>query len=354
MAVRWAYGRGMILVLVAVVLMVACAPPKASQEEKTGATFAMNTVVTQTAYGPRAQEAIQDVNRMLAEQEQRLSLFDESGDIARINQAAGSGQGVEVSAETAALLQQAAALSAQSEGAFAITVAPLTLAWGITGDTPRVVPQEELDSLLPLVDDGLLRLDGQAVILPKRGMGLDLGGIAKGAACAGARDIYEENGVQSALLSIGGNVYARGVKPDGSPWKVGFRDPQGGQESYIASFALQDEVVAVSGGYERFFEQEGKRYIHIIDPRTGYPVESDILSVGVIDPDGAVADFWSTTLFVWGRDKALNYLRQGGKAILLDDQNRLYVSSSLRDSFAMVATSAAGYELYFVEPEASV
>lgn len=341
--------QGMILIgtVLSLALLAGCAAPP---EEYTSASFAMNTVVSQTAYGPRVQQAMQEVNQMLAGQEKRLSLYGGEGDIARINAAAGGG-GTEVAPETAGLLRQAQALSAQSEGAFAVTVAPLTLAWGITGDSPRVVPQEELDGLLPLVDDTLLRVEGQTVWLPKEGMGIDLGGIAKGAACAGARQIYEENGVESALLSIGGNVYARGTKPDGSPWKVGFRDPQGGEESYIATFHLRDEVVAVSGGYERYFEQDGKKYIHIIHPRTGLPVESDILSVGVIDPDGAVADFWSTTLFVWGRDKALGYLRRGGKAVLLDNQNRLYVSAALREDFALVAAAGTGYELHFVEAE---
>ncbi len=318
----------------------------ASVEEYTATTFAMDTLITQSAYGPHAEQAMQLVNAALAQQEQRLSLFSDTGDIARINAAAGAA-GADVSPETAALLQQALALSAGSDGAFAITIAPLTLAWDITGEYPRVVPQAELDALLPLVDDAAVVVDGTHVTLPQAGMGMDLGGIAKGAACTQARQIYEENEVDSALLSIGGNIFAHGTKPDGTPWRIGFRDPAGGQNAYIASFQLTDQVIAVSGGYERFFEQDGKKYIHILDPRTGCPVQSDIASVGAIASDGTVADFYSTTLYVWGKERTLQYMRSGGAAILLDNAGTLYVSESLREGF-MLHEEAGEYPVEFV------
>ncbi|NLW79172.1 MAG: FAD:protein FMN transferase [Ruminococcaceae bacterium] len=338
--------------LVAVAIWRGTAPPAqppansaAAQELHTTATFAMDTLVDQQAYGPNAQDAMRAVNLYLASYDARLSLFAENGDIAAINAAAGNGDWVTVAPETAALLGRALALSAQSEGAFAITVAPLTLAWGITTDTPRVPGQDEIDRLLPLVDDAAVETGESRVRLPEAGMALDLGGIAKGAVCTDVAAIYDEYGVDSAWISIGGNIYARGKKPDGSAWRIGFRDPA--SDGYVASFLLTDRVIAVSGGYERYFEVDGQRYIHIIDPATGHPAESDIASVGAICADGAEADFWSTTLYVWGRERALQQMRNGLCAILLDDEGVLYVSESLRDGFALY-DEASGIDVVYV------
>lgn len=338
-------------VLCAVLLFFTACGQSAQQNGQaySAATMAMDTLVTQEAYGPAAQDAMRQVNLALAAYEDRLSLYKEGSDIQRVNAAAGQG-GAEVTPETAALLRQTLSLSAQSEGAFAASIAPLTLAWGITSDTPRIVPQAELDTLLPLVDDAAVVINGNHVTLPKQGMGFDLGGIAKGAACSIAAQIYEEHGVESAYINIGGNVYAKGTKPDGKPFRIGFADPDRPNGAYIATFSLTDAVVAVSGGYERYAEIDGQRYIHIIDPRTGKPAESDIRTVGVIREDGAEADFYSTTLFVWGKQRALQFMRQGGAAILLDKEGNLYVSESLRDSFVL-NEEATGYTLHYVAAE---
>ncbi len=318
-------------------------------QAQTATTFVMDTLATQTAYGQHAQEAMQAVNRALAEEEARLSLYDQNSDIARVNTQAG-GAAVSVSSETAQLVQDALELSLDSEGAFSLSLAPLTTAWNIAGDTPRVLEESEVESLLPLVNDSGVFVRQNSIALELEGMGLDLGGLAKGAACSVAADIYEEYEVDSALLYLGGNIYARGTKPGGEPWRIGFRDPEGGQDSYIASFSLQDEVVAVSGGYERYFEQDGERYIHILDPRTGYPAESDLLSVGVLHENGLEADITSTTLYVQGLRGALSYMQEGGLAIALDKTGNLYVSKALEADFSL--QSPGSHTLHFVEVSA--
>ena len=310
-------------------------------------SFAMSTVVTQTACGPSAKQGMRAVNACLTGLENRLSLYRADSEIAAVNAAAGQ-NAVPVSAETFALVRRALELSAQSDGAFQLTVAPLTQLWGITGDEPRVPTAEQLAAVLPLIDDGAVRLNDTSfrIALPRRGQALDLGGIAKGYACDAAREVYLQSGVQHALLSVGGNICAVGGNADGTPYRIGFRDPEGGAESYLASFLLTDGVVSVSGGYERWFEQDGVRYHHILDPATGFPAESDLVSVGVISflrpedsvPDGTAADFWSTTLFCWGRERTLDWMRQTGAAVLaLDTDGTLYVSASLREGFRAVS-----------------
>lgn len=297
--------------------------------------FAMSTVITQTAYGVHAEAGMDAVTHLMAKLEAEFSLYDSGSEIAAINAAAGKAP-VSVSERTLSLLGTALSLSGISDGKFQITIAPLTELWGITTDSPHVPSQQELDAVLPLIDDASVQINDEdkTVFLPTEGQAIDLGGIAKGFACDEARQAYLDSGVTSALLSIGGNVCAVGSRPDGKPFRIGFRDPEGDEESYIASFELSDAVIAVSGGYERYFVQDGVTYHHILDPETGFPAKSDIVSVGVVGPNGTVTDFWSTTLFCWGRDKTLKWMRTSGLGVLmLDDQGTLYVSQSLQEGF---------------------
>lgn len=316
-----------------------------AQQRYSSAAFLMSTVMEQKVYGARAQSAMEQVEQTLSAFEQEQSLYIDTSDIARINAAAGE-SAVPISARTYALLEQAKALGKQSDGVFEITIAPLSLAWGITTDTPRVLTQSEIDALLPLVDDDKLTLSDGTAMLAEKGQAIDLGGIAKGTACDVARQIYDDSGIKSALLNIGGStIYARGTKPGGKPYRIGFRDPTGSESTSIASFTIQDAVFATSGGYERYFEQDGVRYHHILDPRTGRPADSDIVSVGVLRDSGTEADFYSTTLFIWGKEKTLSYMRSGGKAIFLDTENNLYVSQAFASSLELLED---GYHVIYV------
>ena len=321
----------------------------------TDTTFVMDTVVTQSVWGPHAEAAMTEAARALADIEAKLSLYSDTSEVTAINAAAGV-QAVPVSPLTLDMLDAALTLSARSEGYFQITVAPLSRLWNIMGENPTVPAQAEIDTALALIDDTALTLDAQAstVQLAAAGQALDLGGIAKGYSCDVLRQLYLDAGVQHALTSIGGNIVAVGGNVDGSPFRIGFRDPKGGVSSYIASFLVSDGVVAVSGAYERYFEQDGVIYHHILDPHTGYPAQSDIVSVGVVWPaegagenPGASADHWSTTLFCWGRDKTLEWMKSSPAGVLLlDDAGTLYVSASLREGFR---TETAGLEVVFVE-----
>lgn len=334
-------------------LVLACAGVTAltlrsrATREASATLYAMSTVVTSRAWGAHAQEAVDAVTQALAEHEARLSLYEPDSDIARLNAAAGSSP-VEIAPETYALLEKGKALSLQNPGEFALTIAPVTLAWGVNSDAPRVVPEDERRQLLALVDDNVLVLKDGTAMLTQEGMGVDLGGIAKGAACDVAREVYEDLGVENALLDIGGNVYARGRRPDGTRFRIGFRDPNGNAASAIAVLELEDEVIAVSGGYERYFEVDGVRYSHIFDPATAAPAQSDLASVGVVCEDGATADFYSTALYVGGLEKTLEYMERGGTAIALTNDGRLYVSQALRDSFSWAEGGEDAYPLYWV------
>lgn len=319
----------------------------AQKKGETSSVYAMDTMISQKAYGANAKTAMEEVNKRLLAFEEQVSMYMPHSDIAAINNAAGK-EPVKISEEVFELLSQAKQLSQSSDNSFAVTIAPLSIAWGITSQSPRVVPESEREQLLQLVGDDMLQLENGTAFLPKAGQGIDLGGIAKGTACDIAKEIYEKNKVKSALLNLGGScIYVKGLKPDGTETRVGFRDPLGGESASIASFTFYDAVFSTSGGYERFFEEEGIKYHHILDIKTGAPANSDISSVGVLCENGTEADFLSTSLYVRGLDATLEYMKNGGTAIALDINKNLYVSKALEKSFELIEKDA-GYTVKFI------
>ena len=229
------------------------------------------------------------------------------------------------------LLQSALALSDETGGAFDITIAPLVTAWGITSDTPRVPSQEEIASLLPLVGSEHVHIDGNRVTLDA-GCSVDLGGIAKGYASDRVAQIFREQGV-TGTASLGGNVYVSGKKSDGSAWRVAIRDPQN-TDDYAAVLALEDVFAITSGGYQRnFTAPDGTVYQHILNPKTGCPVQSDLLSVTIVSDSGTLADACSTALYVMGEQEAVNFWRQTGgfEMVLITADGRLLYTPGLAE-----------------------
>lgn len=334
-------GRILMLVLVIAILAMIFVRFQEYQNKTayTSSAYLMSTITTQKVYGTSARDIMKQTETFLLEFEQEQSLYVESSDINKINAAAGQGA-VEVSQRTYDLLQKAKELSASSEGTFTVTIAPISMAWGITQKDPHVLSQEEIDTLLPLVNDENLVLENGTAQLQQENQAIDLGGIAKGAACDLVREFYIENKVNSALIDLGGStIYAHGRKPDGTLFRIGFRNPSLDAQSSIVSFTIENQVFATSGGYERYFEEDGVRYQHIFDPKTGKPAESDIISIGVLKENGIEADFYSTMLFVAGKEKALEYMRNGGAVVFLDNENQLYVSQVFADSLEVVDSS---------------
>lgn len=314
----------------------------------TGNGFAMSTTIDQQVYAKKAvgKETVDQTMSALKAFEERFSMYKAQSEITRINENAGQGY-VAVSEQTFALLKKAVSFCERSDGLFDITVAPVTRAWGINSDSPRVPAQQERDELRKLVDYRDILFDDQAraVMLRREGQAIDLGAVAKGEACNVVRDLYLKNNVRAGLLSIGGNLMAIGQKPGGADFVLGIRDPRGMQTEVIGTVTLTDEVLSTSGDYERVFEQNNKRYHHIMDPATAAPAETDWMSVTVICQDGAYADFLSTWLFLLGREETLN--RMDGLdagVIAVDKDYTVYVSPGLREIFSPVDTGKYTYD----------
>ena len=164
---------------------------------------------------------------------------------------------------------------------------------------------------------------------------IDFGGIAKGYTSGRIMDIFREHGITSGMVSLGGNVQVLGIKTDGSKWRVAVQNPED-TENYLGVLETQDRAVITSGGYERYFEQDGKTYQHILDPKTGYPADSGLTSVTIVSADGTLADGLSTSLFVMGKEKAVAYWRAHSEefdAILVEKDGTVSVTENIADQF---------------------
>ena len=220
-------------------------------------------------------------------------------------------------------------------GFFDITVYPAVTAWGFTTGEYRVPSDSELKTLADHIDYTAVKLTDNVVNIPDSGM-LDLGAVAKGYAADGSIELLNNSKAQAAVLNLGGTIGLFGKKPDGSRFKVGIADPEN-PAGYFGYLSCDSGVVATSGGYERYFERDGKRYIHILDPATAKPVDNHIASVTIVTDNGAKADAMSTALFVMGLDKATDYYRthDGFDCVILTDDGSLYISEGIYDDFTL-------------------
>lgn len=305
----------------------------------TGDLFVMNTIVQNTVYGRKAEAVIDESNAMLKTLEKELSLYKENSDVDKINKNAGL-RAVKVNDYTFDLIEKALEYSESTDGLFDITIAPLTLLWGINSDSPSVPSKEEIDKALELVNYKNVILDKQekTVMLAKEGMALDLGGIAKGYFCSSIQDIYIKNEIEAAWCSIGGNILTYGIKPNGEKFKLGIRDPNGETASDLfAILYSKDEVIATTGGYERYFEEDGIKYTHVLSTTNGYPAKTDIISATVVAKDGGLADFLSTELYMLGTEKIESYLNHKDfSVIIVDEENKVYVSDAIKADIEII------------------
>lgn len=290
--------------------------------------FAMDTAMSLKVWGGGNVCALLEARAH--ELDNKLSAASES-EIFRLNE---NGTAT-LSDDTLSLVERTLALSKELKNYFDPTIYPAVLEWGFIDGNYRVPDDEWLDSLTSLIDSSRVQLDGNTVTLPA-GFKLDLGAAAKGYLADECRTILSDCGASGAVLNLGGTILLYGEKPDKERFKVGIADPDN-PAGYFGYLSCSEGVVATSGGYERYFEQDGKRYIHILDPTTAKPVDNGTLSVTIYSDDGTLADILSTALFVMGIDKATDYYKthSGFDFIILTDDNRLYITEGICDDFTL-------------------
>lgn len=270
-------------------------------KKTTGIGFYFDTVVSLSLWG--APEGLMDeIWAACARYEQLLSKTIDASDVSRINNA--MGQTVTVDPETWEILRRAKEISAQTGGAFSITIAPVTALWSFTDTVTNMVPTDEARlKMLPLVDDQQIALGENNTVTLPAGMEIDLGGIAKGYIADKVADIIREK-AYAGIVSLGGNVYTVGKKPDGSAFSVGIKDPHNPAASKAIIYT-GDGTVVTSGTYERGFSFGGVRYHHILDPKTGWPSQSDLVSATFVMDSSMTADALATACIVIGSEKSL-------------------------------------------------
>lgn len=269
-----------------------------SGEPLTATEFLFDTVITLTVYGP--QEVLDAALERCRFFEETFSRTWEGSDVWRINEAAGAP--VAVQPETAAIIERSLEYSAQSDGLFDITIGSVTRLWDFK---EGVRPEDDaLAEAVRHIDWHGVTAEGDTVQLADPEARIDLGGIAKGYIADDLVGLLRENGVESACINLGGNVAVLGAKPDGSPWNVGVQDPNGAAQDVVASVLCEDASVVTSGLYERQFVLDGVQYYHILDPRTGLPVQTDLVSTSLKTASSTDGDAWATMLFLMGHDAA--------------------------------------------------
>ena len=293
--------------------------------------FAMDTFMTLTVFGPDAEAACDAAVAEIDRLDRLFSTGNPESEVSKLN-AAGS---LVLSEDGQILVKRSLETWKDTEGAFDIAIYPVMDAWGFTGEDRHVPSPETLSELLPLCDAGKLDFNESSgeLKLPEEGMMIDLGGVVKGYASADVIRILKDRGIGSACLNLGGNVQVLGNKQNGKPWRIAIRDPEK-EDQYLGVLHLTDTAAITSGGYERFFEEDGKTYHHIIDPATGYPAENGLTSVTIVTPDGTLADMLSTSLFILGTDRAIRYCEDHKgefDAILFTDDRKMYATSGLRE-----------------------
>ncbi|KLU73826.1 MAG: hypothetical protein RHS_0301 [Robinsoniella sp. RHS] len=303
-------------------LLSACS---SSREPISKQGFLLDTVIQITLYDTGNESLLDESFAVCEKYEQLLSKTVATSDVSRINQA--EGKPVTVSDETIALIQKSLTYSELSDGAFDITIAPLSSLWDFK-DKKTIPDSQDIEKAKNLVDYHTISISGNTVTLLNPKASIDLGAIAKGYIADKIKDYLVSKNVKSGLINLGGNVLTIGTKPDGSAWNIGIQKPFDEQNAAITSVHLSDESVVTSGVYERYFKQDGVIYHHILDAKTGYPFQNGLLGVTIISEQSVDGDALSTTCFALGLQKGMELIRSlpDIDAIFITDDYQLHDS----------------------------
>jgi len=298
-------------------------------------TFLMGTLIKITIYDELKDNSVFDkaFNR-IQEIEDKMTINKDSeiSEIIRLNNEAGK-DFITLSPDTFYVLEKGKYYSELSGGQFDITIGPIVKLWNIDTENAHIPQDTDIKSKLPLINYKNLELDKdqKKAKLLKSNMIVDLGAIAKGYAADEAAKILTSNGIKNAIINLGGNILTIGIKPDGSPWRLGLQDPFKPRGEYMGVVKLTDQALVSSGTYEKYFEKNGKRYHHIIDPQTGYPTENNLISVSIITKESVDADALSTSIFLLGLENGMGIIEDlpNTEAVFITYDKKVYVSQGI-------------------------
>lgn len=300
----------------------------------------MGTVIQLKVYGVNAEEASEKALKRISEIENKMSVNIETSEISKLNDKAGI-SGEKLSLDTYSVIAKSVEYSKLTEGALDATIEPIVKLWGIGTDKERVPTKKEIDEKLKLVNYNDIILDDKnsTVQLKKTEEAIDLGAIAKGYTADEIKKVLLDNKISSAIINLGGNVFALGKKLDGTSWNIGIQNPLSTRGEYLGTVSVNDKSIVTSGNYERFFIVDGKRYHHIFDPKTGYPAEKGLISTTIISDKSIDGDALSTSTYILGLQKGLKLVEsiKGVEGIFITNDKKVYVTPGLKSSFELTS-----------------
>ncbi|WZL72268.1 FAD:protein FMN transferase [Clostridiaceae bacterium 35-E11] len=316
-------------------LFSGCASTKPT-EPQSKTNFFLGTVVTITIYDHASEEIFNQVFERIRDIENKMSMNIAQSEVMQINDQAGH-HFVSVSKDTFDVIQKGIYYSELSQGKFDISIGPIVKLWNIGSEDARIPSSEEIAAKLKLVNykDILLNETEQKVMLKDQDMMIDLGGIAKGFVADEVRTILQNNGVEHAIINLGGNIFALGNKPNGQPWAVGIQNPFEPTGTPLGAVKVANQSVVTSGIYERLLEKDGKKYHHILSTETGYPIENNLVGVSIITDQSTDGDGLSTTIFSLGLTEGMQLVEKldGVDALFITKDSEIYPTSGIKNNF---------------------
>ena len=301
--------------------------------------FVMGTVVTQTIYSDDENAAKEITDLLTGVENKGISWRTSGSEIAKINNGAKSGSSVEVSADIKGYIEKALDIARNSDGAFDPAIGELTQLWDFDSGEEIVPDEEDINASLESVNYSNITLAGNTVSLSNNAI-IDLGAVGKGLGCDEIEKYLDNRGdISGMLVNLGGSsTLTYGQKDSGEPWQIAVLDPRD-PTGYLGALTLEGTYhISTSGDYEKYFQADGIRYHHILDPRTGYPAQSGSISVTVVSKEGAVSDGLSTACFVLGKDNSMDLLKQyDADAIFVDEDKNVYITEGLAEKFQLIA-----------------
>jgi thiamine biosynthesis lipoprotein len=313
---------------------------KINKEPYSDEQFLLGTYVQVRIYDDGKKDVLKKAFDRVKDLGDKITVNQKGSEIDAINDQAGI-KPVKVSDDIYPLLKRAYEYSQDSNGGFDMAIGSITQLWHIGFDDARKPSQTEIDQALKLVDYHKVQFNDQekTVYLEEKGMQLDLGAIAKGYITDEVVKVLKDNGVTTAIVDLGGNVYVLGHSPRGTDmdWTVGIQDPNKARNTVLGSISESNKTLVTSGIYERFLEVDGQKYHHLFDPKTGYPFDNDIAGVTIITKKSIDGDGLSTAVFSMGVKKGLEYV-EGLKdvdAIFVTKEDKVYVSKDIEKTFKL-------------------
>lgn len=304
--------------------------------------YCLGTIISLTAYGTSAEIAINKAQERLKDIDDKMSVFKADSELSKINLLAGK-QFQKVSSDTYFVIKRAVYYSKLSCGTFDPTIRPLVKLWNIAKENFKIPTNYEIKENLKFInyEDIILDENSSSIMLKNKMESLDVGGIAKGYAADEINKIFNKYKIKSGIIDLGGNIYTVGKKSNGDNWKIAIQNPIRERGSYVGVLSLSNKSIVTSGGYERYSTEGNKIYHHILNPKTGYPAENEIISTTVISDNSIDGDGLSTGLYIMGLKKSIKLIEalDGIDAVFITRDNKVYLTSNIRNNFRLTDTT---------------